>query len=180
LLILYFRLELYGAAIACNIQALTNLVVIYILVHCFGYGRVATNDFSKNAFNGWWESIRLGIPSYFLQLFTFISIEIIVLMSAMVDVEILVANTALVNLLYIFYLYVYGVVMSCSNMIGNKIGEGNKEGARKLINANMMFGISFTILVQILFYILKGYLFVLYTNKQSVIDKMHMIYPMYS
>jgi multidrug resistance protein, MATE family len=166
---------LYGAGITVIIQAMTNYFIIYFSVHCLGYGKVATTSITSEAMKGWWEIFQMGLPSYFLQLFSFISIEIVTLLSSLVDVEILVANTALVNLLYLLFLYIYALSQSWSAMIGNKIGEGDKEGARKLINANNMFGGSFAIFITCGFYAFKPYLFSIYTTNPSILDKMDKI-----
>lgn len=100
---------LYGAGITNIIQAMTNYLIIYIIVHCLGYGKFAAVPLDSEAMKGWNEIFQLGMPSYFLQLFSFISIEIVTLLSSLVDVEILVANTALVNLLYLLFFYIYAL-----------------------------------------------------------------------
>lgn len=145
ILIKYLELGLVGAALSVIIQASTNFIIIYSIVHYWGIGKSPLHGFTRAALEGWRELFMQGVPTYFLQLFSFLSIDIVVLITAFVDVELVVANTGLVNIMYLFYLYVYAVLQSCSPMIGNKIGEGCKEGAQKLINANIIFGVLFTI-----------------------------------
>ena len=50
--------------------------------------------FTLKAFKGWWNLFAKGIPTYLLNLFSFLSIEIIILMTGYLkDPEFLVANT---------------------------------------------------------------------------------------
>lgn len=172
LLIWKYDLQLLGAGIAVVIQSTTNFIIIYSAVHFLGYGKESIQPFTKEAFTGWWELFKTGIPTYFLQLFAFISIEIIILLAGMLDVEILVANASLLNLLYFCYLYIYAVIQSCSPMIGNKIGAGSKLGAQKLIKANMMLTVLYCITILIIFYAFRKYLFLMYVTKESILDKM--------
>mmetsp|Transcript_22441 Transcript_22441/g.22235 ORF Transcript_22441/g.22235 Transcript_22441/m.22235 type:complete len:109 (-) Transcript_22441:451-777(-) len=99
---------------------------------------------SKEAFEGWSEFLVKGIPSFLLQLISYMSIEIIILLSGAIDTEILIANSALVNLLYLMYLYIYGAVQALSPMITTEIREGNKKGAERIINTLILFGVVFT------------------------------------
>ena len=103
----YLDLGIFGASLSVIIQAGTNFLIIYIIVHCFGYGKVAIQPFTKEALKGWGDSFKKGVPTYFMQLFAFIAIEFVVLFSGVISVEILASNTALVNLLYLMFLYVY-------------------------------------------------------------------------
>lgn len=175
MLIWYLDLELTGAGLTVIIQSTTNFVIVYYIVHKMGVGKEAITDISREAFEGWWDCFKMGVPTYFMQLFAFISTEIVTLITAMIDSEILVANTSLVNLLYMFYLYIYAVSQSCSVMIGNKIGEGSKSGAQKLINANILFGFIFTFVEIAIFYVTKEHLFLVYATNESILNKMGII-----
>ena len=178
--IIYLEMGLLGAAIPFFIQSVSNFIIIYFIVHYLGYGVEAIRPFGKEAFEGWGESFSLGIPTFFLQFFAFVSIEIIILLSGVVDIEILVANTALINLFYLLYLYIACVMQSGSAMIGNKIGEGSKIGAQKLIDSVIIFGFTFTTLAISFLFLFKDYIFALYSTKESVIEKMNSIVYMYS
>ena len=175
LFIYYLELDVIGAGLTVAIQCFTNFITIYIIVHLFGYGKEPIKQFTITSFEGWKEMFVLGVPTYFIQLFTFLSIEIVILITGYVDVKILVANTALVNILYMFYLYIYALIQSWASMIGNKIGEGWKESAIKLINAVMIFGFSFTAFSALLIFLFEDYIFIIYVSDEDVLEIMKII-----
>ena len=108
-LIVHFKLELFGAAFAIFIQSWTNFVLIFSIVKFFGYGKKYDSTCNSKAFNQWGEVFKDGFPTYILQLMSFFTIESALLISGYLELEILIANTALVNLMNILYLLVYGV-----------------------------------------------------------------------
>ncbi|CAI2365817.1 unnamed protein product [Moneuplotes crassus] len=179
-LITYFDLGLVGAAISVNIQSLTNLAILYLIVRWFGYGKEISKPMSKEAFEGWSEFLVKGIPSFLLQLISYMSIEIIILLSGAIDTEILIANSALVNLLYLMYLYIYGAVQALSPMITTEIREGNKKGAERIINTLILFGVVFTFISLLILHCFKHFIFYLYTPQESIIEKMDKIVYIYS
>jgi len=112
LVIYYLELGVVGGGIISVVQSFSNFLIIYMIVHCLGYGKEAMHGFTKAAFEGWWDMFKQGIPTYFFQLLDFLSIEITILIGGYIDIEILVANTSLLNILYIFFLYVYAIAQS--------------------------------------------------------------------
>lgn len=173
--ITYLELGILGAGLWVLIQSTTNFAIIYSMVHLFGYGKEAIKPIRKEVFEEWTYSLKLGVPTFFLQFFAFISIEIIILLSGIVSPELLVANTIWVNMLYLLFLYVYSVQMTWWSWIGNKIGEGSKVGAEKLINANLIFAISFSIFIIVFFHLFKSHLYFLYTTDPNTHEIMHKI-----
>ena len=174
-LIYWLELGVEGAGLTVAIQWFTNFITIYWIVHWFGYGKDPIKPFTRSSFEGWKEMFELGVPTYFMQLFTFLSIEIVILITGYVDVEILVANTALVNILYMLYLYIYALIQSWASMIGNKIGEGCKQSATKLIRALMIFGFSFTAWSVVFIFTFRDYIFLFYVSDENILKKMKAI-----
>lgn len=60
-------------------------------------------------------------------------------------------------------------------MIGNKIGEGNKPGAQKLITSVITFGVVFSAVATIFLYTFKSWIFPLYTSNELVLENMNKI-----
>ena len=104
------------------LQLLSNHILIYLIVY-YGKGSEYLHGITRNAFVGWIEIIKEGIPSYFLQFVTTISLEILILFTGFVSIKIVVANTAYINIFFLFFISVIGVQQSSGPMIGNKIGE---------------------------------------------------------
>lgn len=140
------ELELTGAAIVTFIQPVMNMVLIYLVV-IYGKGGKFVHPITYSSFVGWLDMIRKGIPSYFLQFVTTISLETLILVTGFISVQLVVANTAYINIFFLFYISIVGVQQSSGPMIGNKIGERDFAGALKLIRANMIFAILFGFLV---------------------------------
>lgn len=101
------------------------------------------------------------------------------LISGFVSVDILVANTALVNLLNILYLFIYATMHSSAPMIGNKVGEGDKEGVIKLIKAVIAFGIVFSVTMFVFLLLFSRFIFTIYANNTATQDNMTMIMPIF-
>ena len=89
------------------------------------------------------------------------------------DPGFLVANTCLVNLFYLLYLYVYSVLQTCGPLIGNKIGERRPETAKKIISSVLKFGFMYSFACIIIIFTLRYWLYRVYTNNESIISKMY-------
>lgn len=95
------------------------------------------------------------------------------------DLEVLVANTALINLLNILYLLVYSVMQSSAPLIGNKVGEGNESGVIKIVNAVLLFGVFFSIFIVAVLLIFSKPIFYIYVHDENVLEKMYLIMPIF-
>ena len=179
LLIVNYKMELIGAALTVLIQFWTNFILIYSVVNILGYGKHFDSTWDSRAFSRWWEIFKDGFPTYILQLISFFTIESVLFISGYLKLEILIANTALVNLMNILYLLVYGVMQSSGPLIGNRVGEGNETGVIKLIRAVLVFGVLFSVFIVVMILLLSEYIFYIYVHDQVVLDEMYKIMPVF-
>lgn len=138
----YYDLGLTGAAIVTLLQPVCNHLLI-LLVVSFGDGSKYLHNITHSSFVGWIQIIREGIPNYFLQFVTTISLEVLILFTGFISIKLVVANTSFINIFFLLFIAIIGVQQSSGPMIGNKIGQGDYTGALKIIKANFIFGIAF-------------------------------------
>ena len=109
----------------------------------------------RESFREWWQLFKLGLPTYLLQVFQFIAIEAVIILTGYVSTKVLVANVALINVLYLVGLYGSSLQIVCSALIGNKVGERSVNGTRNMIQATVFLFAVLTILGLIVFHIVK-------------------------
>ncbi|CAI2366755.1 unnamed protein product [Moneuplotes crassus] len=179
--IVRLKLELLGAALTVLIQFITNFVVIWALtmINIRSKNSNLVPTCKSEVFHDWGKLFLSGCPTYFLQLISFLSIESVVLITGFLEVKILVANTALINLLNILYLFIYAVMQSSSALIGNKIGEKDFAEGRRLIIAVMIFGILFSITISLILVMFSDWIFRLYVQDSDIIPVMYKIMPIF-
>ena len=170
------NLQLTGAAAITLIQPIINLLLMYLVIF-WGQGGKYLHRLTSDAFTGWVEIIREGIPSYFLQFVTTISLETLILVAGFISVQLVVADTAYINIFFLIYTSIIGVQQSSAPLIGNKVGEKDLSGVSKLIHANIIFGFCFGLIVVVLIFIFKHTIISLYINDIETIELMLQILP---
>lgn len=174
--IAFLEMDLTGIGIVTMLQPVGNWLLIYIVVY-YGQGAKYTHGISWTAFTGWMEIIREGIPSYFLQFVTTISLETLILTTGFISVSLVVANTAYINIFFLLYISIVGVQQSSGPMIGNKIGAGDLSGALKIIQANIIFGLTFGVLVIGLIFNFQDTVIRFYIRDEEIISMMKDMLP---
>ena len=106
----------------------------------------------SQSFKKWWELFKLGLPTYLLQVFAFLSTETVMLLAGYVSTDILAANVALINIYYMVGLFGTSLQIVASALIGNKVGEGDLQGTKNMIKATVIICVSLIILSQFVFY----------------------------
>lgn len=158
------------------IQLLSNHILIYVIVHYYRGGE-HLHSITTNSFTGWIEIIKEGIPSYFLQFVTTISLETLILMTGFISISLVVANTAYINIFFLLFISIIGVQQSSGPMIGNKIGMGDYLGAKKIIKANIIFGIGFGLVMVSILYFFQNSIISFYVSDMMIFDTMKDMLP---
>ena len=125
----------------------------------------------RESFKGWFELFITGVPTYLLQIFSFLSIEAVILITGYVSTEILVANVAFINMYYLIALFTVSLQIVASALIGNKVGEQDLEGTKNMIKATVIISVTMNFVSQIIFYLCSWK----FTNQEMLI-----IYPIVS
>ena len=167
-LIVYLDLKAVGGALVILLNPVLNMLMSMFMVHYFRIGVNCLKWPDRESFKGWWELFKLGLPTYLLQVFSFISTEAVILLTGYVSTEILVANVALINIYYMVGLFAISLQIVASALIGNKVGEGSLEGTKNMIRATTFLFLALTVLCLVVFYMLTW----AFTNQEML-----MIYP---
>lgn len=174
----YYEFGLVGAGLVTLLQPISNHLLIYLVVY-YGEGGQYLHGLTKKAFVGWVEIIREGIPSYFLQFVTTISLETLILLTGLISIKLVVANTAYINIFFLLYISIVGVQQSSGPMIGNKIGAGDYDGALKIIKANIIFGLVFGLFVVGLILNFSDFVIRLYVSDEEIVQLMKDMLPFF-
>mmetsp|Transcript_481 Transcript_481/g.526 ORF Transcript_481/g.526 Transcript_481/m.526 type:complete len:324 (+) Transcript_481:187-1158(+) len=176
LIIGYLNLKLIGCGIIMLIQLISNHILIYFIVY-YGKGGKYLHGITSHSFEGWIEIIREGIPSYFLQFVTTISLETLILFTGFISINLVVANTAYINIFFLLFISIIGVQQSSGPMIGNRIGQCDYKGAKKIKNANITFGIVFGIFVVLILLNFQDSIIRFYVSDIEIISMMKIMLP---
>ena len=94
-------LKSVGGALVILLHPVLNNVMCFFMVNYYQIGSQCLKWPDRESFKEWWDLFKLGLPTYLLQVFQFISIEAVIILTGYVSTEILVANVALINILYL-------------------------------------------------------------------------------
>lgn len=173
------ELKIEGAAIVQILQFWMNYVICEIIIR-----RSRANDhlhsFTKESFNNWKNMAVDGIPSVIYEIVTVISYEASTFVAGFISVELVMVNSAYINMFWLFYVMATGVQHTSSSIIGNKVGAGDVEGTKKYIKANIVFALFYGILVVLVLNIFPDYILTRYTSNPETIVLMKSILTSFS
>lgn len=167
-----------GAALVTLLQPVSNHILIYLVVY-YGEGGKYLHGLTSNAFMGWLVIIKEGIPSYFLQFVTTISLETLILSTGFISIKLVVANTAYINIFFLLFISIVGVQQSSGPMIGNRIGMGDYAGALKIIRANIVFGLGFGFIVVAFILNFQDQVIRFYVTDEEIVNLMKDMLPFF-
>ena len=114
------------------------------------------------------RTLRLGVPIGFqLQLEIFAFTVIALLMGGM-GTTVMAAHQVAINLASLTFMVPLGVAQATAVRVGNAIGAGNSDGARRAASSGLLLGAGFMALTAVLFIALPGAFARVYTSVDEV------------
>lgn len=160
-----------GAAIALVISQLINSLLGSIYLYLINPLPKSIFWFNRNSFRGFWEYLKISIPSAFLSCVEWWAFEILSIIAVSIGqtdftIHIFLCNIS-VNLLTI----TIGFGASTGILVGREFGKGDTESARAFFKIAMFYGYLLDLFFNIFLYIFRYKLLSLYGVEQNLNDK---------
>ena len=123
-------------------------------------------------FKDWKEMIFGGLPSVIYEIVTKISNEASPFIAGYLAVELVMVNSAFINLFWLFFVMAMGSQFTCSSIVGNKIGEGDKKGVENTIRSSVLFIIIYSVLVATALFSFQDYILPRYAKSEETLKLM--------
>lgn len=121
-----------------------------------------------------------GMPSVTYEIITRVCYEASTFVAGFIAVELVMVNSAFLNLFWLFYVMTTGVQYTSSCLIGNKIGAGDEVGTRRYIRANLLFALFYGVFVVIVLHTFQDYILSRYTKNEDTLILMKSMLPAFS
>uniref|UniRef100_A0A7S3N2X1 Uncharacterized protein n=1 Tax=Euplotes harpa TaxID=151035 RepID=A0A7S3N2X1_9SPIT len=175
-------LGIYGVSIATCITYWTDLIAVCLIISYKGdvVPKESWHFFNADSFTGLFEYLEYGIPSALILSLEWWSFEILSLFAGLLSVEELAANIVLLNLCILLFQVPEGVGFAMSNLVGNSLGEGNTQKAKKYIKASLAVMFAATIVLIVSLYNFRYYISMIFTDEKNVIELIANVIPVFT
>lgn len=120
-----------------------------------------------------------GLPSVIYEIISKISNEAPPFVAGFVSVNLVMVNSSFINLYWLYFCLAMGFQFTCGAVIGNKIGEGNKEGAKRMINASISFAILYAAFSGLALYMFPDFWLAIYAKNEETLVLMKEMLPVF-
>ena len=160
-----------GAAVALVISQLINSILGTIYLYFINPLPESIFCFNRNSFRGFWEYLKISIPSAFLSCVEWWAFEILSIIAVSIGqtdftIHIFLCNIS-VNLLTI----TIGFGASTGILVGREFGKGDIESARAFFKIAMFYGFVLDLFFNIILFIFRYKLLSLFGVEQNLNDK---------
>ncbi|EER16532.1 multidrug resistance pump, putative [Perkinsus marinus ATCC 50983] len=129
--------------------------------------RDALPTFTWSMFYGWWEYLKIGIPSMITLCSEWWAYEIATLIVGLLrDSNQLAAHVSICNLFVIMFMLSYGIQTGLSAKVGSAVGAGDLHLAKLYCRAGIVIGGSMIIIVVLLLCTFRDSIVRLYAEKE--------------
>lgn len=126
------------------------------------------------------DMIMHGIPSALYEVISRISNEAPTFVAGFIAIELVMVNSAFVNLFWLFFCVALGIQLTAGSIIGNKIGEGDKEGAKRAIRSTIILAAIFGTFTILTLFTFEDYLLGKFAKTEHAINTMKYILPSFA
>ena len=163
---------LIGAAISLGITQLINYVLILIYMHWEKPNKEEVSFFDYSTFNLFFifEFSKYALPSAILFAADWIGFDILTIMASYLSEIDLAANICLFNFMTLIFMIPMGISFAVTTFIGNSIGGGNVDIARKFAKVGVALAAIVIAVINALVYIFKHYIPYFYTNDEQIAE----------
>ena len=163
---------LIGAAIALGVTQFINYVLILIYIHWKKPNKDEVSFFSSSTFNLFFilEFAKYALPSAVLFAADWIGFDILTIMASYLRKVDLAANICLFNFMTLIFMIPMGISFAASTFVGNAIGGGNTDVAKKFAFIAVVITIFILVFVNTFVFIFRDYIPYFYSNEQEIVD----------
>ncbi|KAF4651718.1 hypothetical protein FOL46_000174, partial [Perkinsus olseni] len=143
--------------------------------------RDALPRFTRAMFRGWWEYLKIGIPSMITLCSEWWAYEIATLIVGLLhDSSQLAAHVSICNLFVVIFMLSYGLQTGLSAKVGSAVGAGELHLAKLYCKAGIVIGGSMIAIVILLLCIFRGSIVRLYAEKEPevAVYELYLVRPL--
>ena len=173
------RLELAGAAIVACAMAIAQLVALFAYVRVAELHEGAWRRWDRRSFElgGLWQIGRIGIPFGLQMSLEGSAWSLAAMMSGWLGVAPLAAHTIVLNMIALWFQVPVGIAMAGSIRVGNLLGRGDLEGARRAGSVSLASGAAVMLIAAAIFVLFRWELPRLFTADAQVVAFAALILP---
>lgn len=170
--IFYFQYGIIGAGIAIGVTQFLNFLFVTIYIHIVNPNSESSSYFPKESFDfGMIISfLKLAVPSTILFAADWIGFEILTFMSSYLGNISLAANVCLFNFISLIFMIPLGISFAVTSLVGNSIGSGNIEKAKKYAIIAILTGMTIVGVLTVFVIVFKSSIPHVYTSDENVIE----------
>nr|XP_048304107.1 multidrug and toxin extrusion protein 2 isoform X2 [Myodes glareolus] len=157
------------------LSALLFLYVWWKRIHVHTWG-----GWTRECFQEWSSYTRLAIPSMFMVCIEWWTFEIGTFLAGLVNVTELGAQAVIYELASVAYMVPFGFGVAASVRVGNALGAGNAEQARRSCTTVLLCAGVCALLVGILLAALKDVVAYIFTNDKDIISLVSQVMPIFA
>ncbi|KAI8388515.1 mate-domain-containing protein [Radiomyces spectabilis] len=172
-----FKMGFIGAPLATSISYWVMLLSLLAYIK-FVDGRQAWGGWTREALTGWWPFLRLAIPGILMVCTEWWAFELAALAASYLGTIDLAAQSILLTSNSATYTIPYGISVAASNRVGNALGEGLAQKARRASFMALMFAIGFGALNSTFFLVTRSHFGYLFTSDLEVVQRVSYILPL--
>eukprot|EP01012_Entosiphon_sulcatum_P003858 TRINITY_DN11385_c0_g1_i1.p1 TRINITY_DN11385_c0_g1~~TRINITY_DN11385_c0_g1_i1.p1 ORF type:complete len:537 (+),score=88.21 TRINITY_DN11385_c0_g1_i1:48-1613(+) len=177
LLIHVLHLGFEGARYAMPMAAYTQSIGI---TACIFWGGLYKGSLSLEAFRGWIEFLKLGIPGMLMLISEWWAFEVMTIMAGRIGMSAAAVQVVAFNFIDILFMAPLAVACACTTLTGNAIGARDLDAAKRAAKATHLCAGMLAVIDSLLCVLLRDHLPKLYTNDPAVVQRISEMLPTFA
>lgn len=166
------RMGLAGASIGSSLATVVDALFYTTMALGFKQFRVKFSLFRhiKIMWEIWGAIFRISLPISFQNVFTLLGFLSFVAITGLIGTMEQAATQTIISSLFISFMPCNGFGIAVQTLIGNQLGRGGKEEAKRYGYETVKIGTIFTLIVAVLFFAIPQYILNITTNEWDIIN----------
>nr|XP_033778460.1 multidrug and toxin extrusion protein 1-like isoform X2 [Geotrypetes seraphini] len=178
-LLYQMHLGVVGSAWANTISQFSQALLLFMYIRVRKLHVKTWGGWSWECLQEWGSYIGLAVPSMLMLCIEWWTYEIGTFLTGLISVVELGAQSVMYQVVGVIYMVPYGFSIAASVQVGNALGAGNVEQAKKCATSALLVTASFTILDSILLAALKDVVAYIFTSDNDIIALVARVMPIY-
>ena len=128
------EMDIIGLAYAQSIQC--GLLALSVAIYCNCSEKISKSlaPLSRESFNGWKQYLQISLPNTIMICSEWWAFEVLTILAGVIGVTELASQTILISILATMFMMPLGISEASGGLIGNCIGSGNVDLARRFFS----------------------------------------------
>jgi len=148
--------------------------MLYLVLYIFGLSTLNQRQyffFNKDSFKGWYEYLKVGVPSTFLLCAEWWGFEVLAMIAVWIGKLDYTTHIMIFNFAGNIYSMNIGFGTSGTVLVGNAIGEGNLQKVSRYCKINYYFGFIIIVIISTFQFFFRNSILLIYDAEEDVIQK---------